>query len=112
MVCRPTQKQAEEYYHYVVHEMGDWEAVDVIIGVRKESLSFPPDKLQQLRERFLSGTGTFPVVGSPDTVAAKFKALADAGLDGMAIGLVNYIDDFPLLRDEVLPRMQRVGLRE
>jgi alkanesulfonate monooxygenase SsuD/methylene tetrahydromethanopterin reductase-like flavin-dependent oxidoreductase (luciferase family) len=112
MVCRPTQKEAEEYYHYIVHEMGDWEAVDVIIGVRKESLSFPPDKLLQLRERFLSGTGTFPVVGSPDTVVAKFKALADAGLDGMAVGLVNYIDDFPLLRDEVLPRMQRVGLRE
>jgi hypothetical protein len=30
----------------------------------------------------------------------------------MAIGLVNYIDDFPLLRDEVLPRMERAGLRQ
>ena len=48
----------------------------------------------------------------PHTVVQKFKALADAGLDGMAIGLVNYIDDFPLLRDEVLPRMQRAGLRQ
>jgi alkanesulfonate monooxygenase SsuD/methylene tetrahydromethanopterin reductase-like flavin-dependent oxidoreductase (luciferase family) len=112
MVCRSTQKQADEYYHYIVHEMGDWEAVDFIIGVRKESQSFPPEKLQQMRERFLSGTGTFPVVGSPDTVVQKFKALADAGLDGMAIGLVNYIDDFALLRDEVLPRMQRAGLRQ
>jgi alkanesulfonate monooxygenase SsuD/methylene tetrahydromethanopterin reductase-like flavin-dependent oxidoreductase (luciferase family) len=111
MVCRPTQKEAEDYYHYIVHEMGDWEAVDYIIGVRKDALSFPPDKLQSLRERFLSGTGTFPVIGSPDAVARKFKELSGAGLDGMAIGLVNYIDDFPLLRDEVLPRMQRAGLR-
>jgi FMNH2-dependent dimethyl sulfone monooxygenase len=112
MVCRPTQKEAEDYYRYIVYEMGDWDAVDNIIGVRKDSLSFPPEKLQQLRERFLSGTGTFPVVGSPDNVVKKFTELSDAGLDGMAIGLVNYIDDFPLLRDEVLPRMQRAGLRE
>jgi alkanesulfonate monooxygenase SsuD/methylene tetrahydromethanopterin reductase-like flavin-dependent oxidoreductase (luciferase family) len=112
MICRPTQKEAEEYHHYVVHEMGDWAAVDQIIGVRKDSHSFPPDKLQALRERFASGTGTFLVLGSPDTVVQKFKELSDAGLDGMAIGLVNYIDDFPLLRDEVLPRMERAGLRQ
>jgi hypothetical protein len=30
----------------------------------------------------------------------------------MAIGLVNYIKDFPALRDEVLPRMERLGLRD
>jgi hypothetical protein len=30
----------------------------------------------------------------------------------MAIGLVNYIDEFPILRDEILPRMERLGLRE
>lgn len=41
MICRPTQKEAEEYHHCIVHEMGDWDAVDVIIGVRKDSLSFP-----------------------------------------------------------------------
>lgn len=32
-------------------------------------------------------------------------------LDGMAIGLVNDIDDFPFFRAEVLPRMERLGLR-
>jgi hypothetical protein len=29
----------------------------------------------------------------------------------MAIGLVNCVDDLPAIRDEVLPRMQRLGLR-
>ena len=29
----------------------------------------------------------------------------------MAIGLVNDIDDFPFFRAEVLPRMERLGLR-
>jgi len=30
----------------------------------------------------------------------------------MAIGLVNYVDDMPVIRDEILPRMQRLGLRK
>jgi hypothetical protein len=30
----------------------------------------------------------------------------------MAIGLVNYVDDMTVIRDEILPRMQRLGLRQ
>ena len=64
-----------------------------------------------MKEVIISGTGTYPVVGSYDEVADQFNYLSDCGLDGMAVGLVNYIDDMPALRDEVLPRMQRLGLR-
>ena len=109
--CRRTRKETEEYYHYIVHEMGDWDAVEHILSVRKDAHSFPKEKLRALSERMVSGTGTFPVIGDPDTVAATFKSLSDAGLDGMAIGFVNYLNDFPLFRDEVLPRMERLGLR-
>jgi hypothetical protein len=44
-------------------------------------------------------------------VAGTFKTMSDAGLDGMAAGFVNYLNDMPLMRDEVLPRMQRLGIR-
>ena len=30
---------------------------------------------------------------------------------GMALNLIDYIGDFPALRDEVLPRLERLGLR-
>jgi len=30
----------------------------------------------------------------------------------MAIALVNYVREMPVLRDEVLPRLERLGLRE
>ena len=53
------------------------------------------EKLKRLKERLISGVGTFPVVGSYDDVAASFQRMSDAGLDGMAIGLVNYVQDFP-----------------
>jgi FMNH2-dependent dimethyl sulfone monooxygenase len=111
VICRRTEKETQEYYHYVVHEMGDWAAADHMADIRRGGQSVPADVLQQMKARLISGTGTLPMIGDPDTVANKFKFLSDAGLNGMAFGLVNYINDFPFFRDEVLPRMERLGLR-
>jgi hypothetical protein len=63
-------------------------------------------------ERFISGGGTFPVIGSYDEGAAKFKFLSDCGLDGMAIATVNYVQELPIIQNEVLPRLERLGLRQ
>jgi FMNH2-dependent dimethyl sulfone monooxygenase len=113
VICRRTEKEARDYHHYIVREKGDWEAAEKAIAKRVGggTQSIPKEKLLQMQERFISGGGTFPVIGSFDDVAQTFKRLADAGLNGMAIGLVNYVQDMPYLRDEVLPRMERLGLR-
>jgi len=111
MICRATQKEAEEYFHYVVYEMGDWAGAEKLLEVRVNQQSLPVEELRKVRERVVSGTGTFPVIGSADQCAAAFKRLNDAGLDGMALGLVNYIDELPFIQAELLPRMQRLGLR-
>ncbi len=112
LVCRRTRQEAEEFYRYVVDEMGDWEAAEYTAKAREQGQSIPKDKLQQMKRRFIGGCGTYGVVGSYDDVVGEFERMCAAGLEGMAIGLVNYIDDFPMLRDEVLPRMERRGLRE
>ena len=113
VVCRPTQKEAEEYYRYYVHDMGDWEGAEHLLQIRQgQQQSVPPERLAQIKERLVSGLATYPVVGSPDRVAAQFLRLSEAGIDGMAFGLVNYIDDLPFVREELLPRMARLGLRE
>ena len=65
----------------------------------------------EVKERLIGGLATFPVVGDPDDVVRTFQRLNEAGIDGMAFGLVNYIDELPLVRDEVLPRLERLGLR-
>ncbi len=111
LICKPTRKEADEYYHYLVHEMGDWEAAEHTVAIRTRGGSTSGAKLAKMKEVIISGTGTHPVVGSYDEVADQFNYLSDCGLDGMAVGLVNYIDDMPALRDEVLPRLQRLGLR-
>ena len=111
MITRPTRKEADEYYHYIVYETGDWEAAEHTVKIRMRDRDTVYEKMQKLKERMISGLGTFPVIGSYDDVAESFRRLHDAGLDGMAIGMVNYIDEFPMLRDEILPRLERLGLR-
>ncbi|MCE0762042.1 LLM class flavin-dependent oxidoreductase [Pseudonocardia kujensis] len=112
MLTRPTAKEAAEYYHYVVHENGDWEGAEHIVAIRTQGTrSFPADRMQELKERHMAGIGSLPLLGSYDEVADKLAALHAAGLDGVAVGLVNYIDEFPVLRDEILPRLERLGLR-
>ncbi len=114
LICRPTARETQEYYHYLVHETGDREAAESVISKRAagESKSLSPELMSKMVERFISGGGTFPVIGCYDEVADKFRRLSQAGLDGMALSLVNYVREMPVLRDEILPRLQRLKLRD
>jgi FMNH2-dependent dimethyl sulfone monooxygenase len=111
VICRPTASEARDYHHYIVHETGDWDALEHIFALRKQQKSVPMERLVQMKERLIGGTGTFPLIGTPDEVAAQFNALHTCGIDGMAIGFIDYIKELPYFADEVLPRMVRLGLR-
>jgi len=111
VVCRPSQKEAQDYHHYFVHEMGDWAAFEATVKGREQQHSTPKEQLRPLAARLMGGLGTFPIIGSPDHVAGLFKRMHDAGLEGSAIGFVNYLDELPYFAAEVLPRMARLGLR-
>jgi alkanesulfonate monooxygenase SsuD/methylene tetrahydromethanopterin reductase-like flavin-dependent oxidoreductase (luciferase family) len=64
------------------------------------------------KERFAGGYGGVPFLGNPDAVAAEFKRMVDYGFNGVAIGFVNFLDELPYFCQEVLPRLERMGLRE
>jgi sugar phosphate isomerase/epimerase len=38
--------------------------------------------------------------------------LSEAGFDGVGLSFVNYLDELPYFRDEVLARLERMGLRK
>jgi len=44
-------------------------------------------------------------------VAQQLIDLSKAGLTGIAVSFVNYTDELPFFCDEVLPRLQRAGIR-
>ena len=112
LICKPTQKEAEEYYRYLIDEMGDWAAVANALDIRRKGGASSSKLPTHTAHRMLAATGTYPFVGGYDEVADMFRQLSGGGMDGVAIGLVNYIDDMPMLQNEILPRLAHMGLRE
>jgi FMNH2-dependent dimethyl sulfone monooxygenase len=110
MIARPTRKEAEDYHQYVV-ENGDQEAAEHAAIVRTQGRPQRYEQIEELKKYLISGLATCPLIGSYDDVAAKIKQLSEAGLDGMAVGLINYILEMPHVRDGVFPRLERMGLR-
>jgi alkanesulfonate monooxygenase SsuD/methylene tetrahydromethanopterin reductase-like flavin-dependent oxidoreductase (luciferase family) len=113
ITCRQTRKEAEDYFHYSIVEHADWSAVDSILALKNiTAQNTPSEKFTQIRTGYAQGMGGLPIVGDPDHVARQLMDLSKAGLTGIAVSLVNYINELPFFCDEVLPRLERVGLRE
>ncbi len=111
-VCRPTQKEAEEYHRYYAEENADWGAVDNITRIMFENAeSFPKDQILQMKQAMATGHGGFPLVGDPDSVADGLEALHNAGFGGTVLGFVDYVKEMPYFIQEVVPRLERKGIR-
>lgn len=112
VVCRPTEAEAREYLDYYVKDNADWAAVDNLIKLMFENAqSFPHDLLASIRDRMAAGHGGFPLVGTPAQVADGIASLAQAGFGGTTLAFVDYAEEFPYFRDNVLPLLEARGLR-
>ncbi len=112
MVCRPTRREAADYYRYFASENADSGALENrFASGRQAAASLSTDEAQKMRMRLAGGYGNFPLVGDPDDVAAELAQISADGFDGLAFSFVNYLEEFPFFRDEVLPRLERLGLR-
>lgn len=112
VVCRPTQREAEEYFQYYAVENADHDAVENMIvgrGLVKPGIS--EETLRAARMRAAGGNGAKPIVGDPDQVVAEMKRLSECGISALAMGFANYLEHFPYFRDEVIPRLVHKGLR-
>ena len=114
IVCRATQKEADDYYHYAVIEMADWGSVERMMEIKNFTRQTLGDKaFEEKRQYFASrAIGGYPFVGAPDRIAGELAALSGGGIRGIAFSMINYLDELPFFRDEVLPRLQRLGVRE
>jgi dimethylsulfone monooxygenase len=111
LVCRATRREAEEYRDYVTVEHADRTAIERMLEM-KGQVGLPPAELARVSATIASGKGSLPLCGAPDDVAGMLSRVSAAGIDGVALSLVNEIDEFPYFRAEVLPRLERLGLRK
>ena len=115
VICRPTKREAEEYERYVSDENGDWGAIDHHLAVSRANnhtlRGMSDDEFAIHRRRHAVGSGGYPLVGDPEHIARELGQIAAAGFGGIALSFVNYLDEFPYFRNEVMPRLERMGLR-
>ena len=113
VICRNSQREAEDYYQYAIIDNADWSAIERMLEMRNITpSSFSQDEYAAKRQYFAGNAiGGYPFVGTPDEVAQQLAALSKAGLRGIAVSFVDYLGELPYFCDEVLPRLVRLGVR-
>ena len=112
VVCRETEAEAREFVDYYVHQKGDQVGVqnllDVLIPNSKSALG---TGWQAMAENMIAGYGAIPLVGTPEQVVEGMQAVSDAGLDGITLSWVNYMDGLAQFESTLLPLLREAGLR-
>ena len=113
VICRATQQEADDYYQHALIDNADWGAVERMLTLRGITPENTAPEEYAAKRRYFAGNaiGGYPFVGTPDKVAAELAGLGQAGLRGIALSLINYVDELPYFCDEVLPRLAHMGLR-
>jgi len=112
VVCRETEKEARDYYQYYSVEQEDTGAVDYMMR-QKQAFSRSHDEIayRKYRQRFAAGTGTYPLVGTPEQIAQELVRMRQAGFEGSALTFVNYSQELPFFCERVLPLLEQAGIR-
>ena len=112
-VCRPTNREAEEFHHYYAVKCANEEAVEKMYIGRgiKDKPNLSDAVKADIKLRMAGGNSGFPLIGDPETVTNKIELLSKTGFREIAMGLVNFLDELPYFCEEVLPRLEEKGLR-
>jgi alkanesulfonate monooxygenase SsuD/methylene tetrahydromethanopterin reductase-like flavin-dependent oxidoreductase (luciferase family) len=122
VVCRPTRQEAEDYFHYFAEEMADVDGQAYYRHTRGTTVPGTATPITRPFENRFTRTGryryagsypgAYPFVGSPDDVADEMARMSATGIAGCTVAFVDYLKEIPFFVQEVLPRLERLGLRE
>ncbi len=117
VICRPTQRQADEFLDHLV-EHADWGALGHLAEMHAHDARGRTDAEGVLRrsgegplERQVLARGSYCAVGDAEHVAAELLRLHRVGFDGLVLNFVDYLQELPYFAAEVLPRLEREGVR-
>jgi alkanesulfonate monooxygenase SsuD/methylene tetrahydromethanopterin reductase-like flavin-dependent oxidoreductase (luciferase family) len=104
-----TEKDAQDFLHYYVHEHGDWECAKNMIDAHGAS-GLDEQSYRRAQAKLIAGGGC-PLIGTKEQIVDGLQQLADWGLDGVLLSWAQYQDGMEQFRAETLPLVQQAGLR-
>jgi alkanesulfonate monooxygenase SsuD/methylene tetrahydromethanopterin reductase-like flavin-dependent oxidoreductase (luciferase family) len=93
--------------------MADHVAIDSFIATlaRENKVAEDSEQMRFMRRTVVLGSG-MPLVGCAETIAKTLIALSRAGLDGVIMSYVDFVDGLHRFQRDVLPRLAAAGLRD
>jgi FMNH2-dependent dimethyl sulfone monooxygenase len=112
VILRDTDQEAKELHRYYCEDMADRVAIDSFIATlaRENKVAEDSEQMRFMRRTVVLGAG-MPLIGSAETIANTLISLARAGLDGVVMSYVDFVDGLHRFRRDVLPRLEAAGLR-
>ena len=110
-----TEKEAQDFYDYYVHQKGDWDAARNVVDtfmLEANARNIPPERIKPMQEMFIAGWGGFNVVGTKEKIVDTLDALSRTGLDGVLLCWPRFERGMREFRDVTYPLVKQAGLRD
>lgn len=109
-ICADTDKDAlDRMLSY--REQADTEAVRNFFDWSMGGAVGMPPEVRAANERSAASGFGYQLVGSPETVAERIAEVHDAGIDGLAITWMNFDEGVDRFAAEVMPLLEKNGVR-
>ena len=73
--------------------------------------TFPPEAMEALKEYFIAGWGSYPLIGTREQVVDGLIKLSAMGLDGVLLCWPRYEEEMREFKNNTYPLLVEAGLR-
>jgi len=112
IVQAETEAEAQRLDQYIVKEKGDFEAATFALDtLGLNAQTFSPEAIKHLKELWVAGWGSYPLIGTKEQVVEGLQMLSKMGLDGVLLSWPRYEEGMREFKDVTYPLLLQTGLR-
>jgi FMNH2-dependent dimethyl sulfone monooxygenase len=112
VVCRPTEQEALGYIEYYAVKNVDQGGLNNLMDLQfAHAKSFPYDHLAKIRDSMAVGQCGYRLIRTPQQVPHGIPRLHEIGFNWTNLSFVDYVEEFPYFRYNVLPLLEKAETR-
>lgn len=113
VVQRDTDKEAHDCLQHFAADSGNDDAADMTTKyLELNSKMMPPEAWGTFKFHLKDGHDDYGFVGSAEAISKRLAGLSEVGIDGIAIHWVDYLDGLNRFNADVMPLLEKAGLRK